>query len=623
MTTRQLLIFLLLLSALSTACGEGTVTGGDYVGGETRFVLGDGALVLPDGAVRPDDGDIEGPGGDVIFGETLWVPELPGTEVPGPAGHLGDPCEGNKDCESGFCVPSDIGDICTVLCMDDCPEGWNCKGVAYSDPDTIFVCMPGLEMACEKNGVCESGEVETQACGNCGTRDRSCKENCQWDQWSNCFGEGECVALSHEEKSCGNCGLQERDCTDECMWTAWSDCDGSGLCIPGEIETVPCGDCGSKYRTCTDACLWSDFSACEGSGECLPGASETQVCGSCGTALRICLDNCFWSEFGECTNEGSCSPGESATQGCGKCGEQSQQCTDECHWSSWGSCEGQGECLPGELEEDDCGDCGERVRNCDDNCVFGNWGPCLDEGICSPNETETDSCGNCGTKKKTCTGQCQWSNWGPCEDQGECGPDDMDSSSCGNCGVKYAFCAQDCEWGPWGSCTGQGVCSPGATQPCSLCGTQSCTGQCSWSSCYLGPVDGYEQNDSEGAAYILPGITDAVGNDQTVTANINPANDHDWYKISISDTAFHNIDPKFTITVPAGQTYKLCVTYDCTKSDESYSQCKSLSGSGDVSLDVGGCKSWISGDDDSGTATIQVNPLSGGSCSDYTLKIEA
>jgi len=615
----HLLLFAVLLS---TGCSEGTLAGADGQGSDLKFSMGDGGLTLPDGAAVADDLGFPR-SGDVTFADQGALPDESVPEVTASGGELGDPCEKNGDCLSGFCVPSDIGDICTILCMDDCPEGWNCKGVAYSDPDTIFVCMPTLEMVCEKNGVCEPGEVETQVCGNCGSRDRSCKENCQWAEWSNCFGEGECVAGSNEEKPCDNCGMQERDCDETCTWTQWSDCAGSGDCVPGDIETLPCGDCGSKYKTCTDSCSWSDWSACEGSGECIPGSSESKVCGNCGSALRICMDNCFWSEFGECTNEGNCATGESETQSCGKCGEQSRQCTNECQWSSWGSCEGQGACLPGELDVDDCGDCGERIRTCEDNCAYGSWGPCMDEGVCSSNEIETDDCGSCGTKEKTCTSQCQWSQWGPCEDQGECAADDMDSTSCGNCGTKYAFCTDDCQWGPWGNCGGQGACSPGQTDSCNLCGTKTCTGQCGWTSCNLGPVDGYEENDSEWAAYTLPEITDAVGDDQTLSANINPSNDHDWYQISIKDTTFHNIDPKFTITVPAGQTYKLCVTYDCSKSDSVYSQCKSISGTDDVSLDVGGCKSWISGDNDSGTATIQVNPLSGGSCSDYTLKIEA
>jgi hypothetical protein len=92
------LVYLMLTSVLLSACGEGTVTSGDQVGGETYFALGDGALLLPDGALRPEDGDTKIPGNDIIFAEVPWNPELPGAEVPGSSGTLGDPCEGNKAC---------------------------------------------------------------------------------------------------------------------------------------------------------------------------------------------------------------------------------------------------------------------------------------------------------------------------------------------------------------------------------------------------------------------------------------------------------------------------------------------------------------------------------------------
>jgi hypothetical protein len=135
-------------------------------------------------------------------------------------------------------------------------------------------------------------------------------------------------------------------------------------------------------------------------------------------------------------------------------------------------------------------------------------------------------------------------------------------------------------------------------------------------------MDGYEENDSEGQSYALPGITDAAGDTQTVIASINPAYDPDWFKIHIDDTSFHSIDPKFTLSVPSGQTYKLCITYKCD-SGKTFSACQNISGANAISVGVGDCESIWQGDDDSGTAFIQVNPISSGSCSDYTLKVEA
>jgi hypothetical protein len=136
-------------------------------------------------------------------------------------------------------------------------------------------------------------------------------------------------------------------------------------------------------------------------------------------------------------------------------------------------------------------------------------------------------------------------------------------------------------------------------------------------------MDGYEENDSQAAAYTLPGMTDADGSAQTITANINPAYDADWFKVHISDTFGYQIDPAVTLTVPGGQTYKLCVTYKCDKASKTYSGCSSISGSGTVAVDVSGCQAWYEGDDDSGTATISIEPVTNGSCSNYTMKVGA
>ncbi len=608
-------ISLLCVVAIGGACsGDGETVAG---GGDTRFAKPDSGVVLTD--TRPPD-EPE----DLTFPDQNRFPDNPfQVDLVPPEGGLGSPCEENSDCISGFCVPSDIGNICTQTCIDDCPEDWVCKGVPFTDPDVIFVCMPNMELVCTQNGVCEAGEILDEVCGNCGQRTRTCKDNCQWGEWSNCFGEGECVEGSHEEEPCGQCGLRTRDCTEACSWTAWTECGGAGLCTPGEQEVQPCGVCGASQRVCTEACLWSDWGACEDAGQCEPGQSEEGDCGQCGTHLRVCTDQCLWSDWGACGGEGICSTGEIATQDCGHCGTQTQTCTDACQWSAWGACESEGPCKPGQEEDEACGQCGVRIRTCDEGCEWGKWGNCVESGLCSPGEKQTESCGDCGTRERTCTNSCQWSNWGSCQGQGVCSPGEQGSQSCGNCGTQKRTCTNSCSWGSWGSCSGQGICSPGAKTGCDLCGTKTCSGSCAWGSCDYGSMDGYEENDYSWQAASLPGISDKAGDTATVTANINPSGDDDWYEIHIADKGFASIKPKFTLTVPSGQTYKLCVTYDCDESTEVYSQCKTLTGTGSVELDVGGCEGLFQGDDDSGVAEIKVEPLSSGSCSNYTLKIEA
>ena len=42
-------------------------------------------------------------------------------------------------------------------------------------------------------GVCSPGDDENEACGFCGQRDRTCSEECNWAEWSECDDDGVCV----------------------------------------------------------------------------------------------------------------------------------------------------------------------------------------------------------------------------------------------------------------------------------------------------------------------------------------------------------------------------------------------------------------------------------------------
>jgi len=55
---------------------------------------------------------------------------------------FGDPCEGNADCVTSFCVEGPSGSVCTRTCDEICPDGWSCRGVQSGDTDVRFVCVP-------------------------------------------------------------------------------------------------------------------------------------------------------------------------------------------------------------------------------------------------------------------------------------------------------------------------------------------------------------------------------------------------------------------------------------------------------------------------------------------------
>lgn len=54
------------------------------------------------------------------------------------------PCDENADCLSGFCVEGSDGNICTINCTEDCPTGYQCRGIISGSSDVAFVCVPAV-----------------------------------------------------------------------------------------------------------------------------------------------------------------------------------------------------------------------------------------------------------------------------------------------------------------------------------------------------------------------------------------------------------------------------------------------------------------------------------------------
>ena len=82
---------------------------------------------------------------------------------------FGCPCDANDDCASGFCVPGPVGDVCTQECIEECPDGWDCKGVSGFGPDLVFLCVPPPSTLCAPCGGdadCEGGACVTIDAGS-------------------------------------------------------------------------------------------------------------------------------------------------------------------------------------------------------------------------------------------------------------------------------------------------------------------------------------------------------------------------------------------------------------------------------------------------------------------------
>ena len=180
--------------------------------------------------------------------------------------------------------------------------GWGYADILkfYYGSDIQLVTATGtcIGAAC----ACTAGATESQACGQCGQKTRTCGANCQWGAYSGCSGEGTCAPGASESAGCGQCGQKTRTCTAQCGWGGYSECSGQGGCAPGAVETESCGNCGQRSRTCSASCAYGGWSECAGGSGCTFGDVDQKPCGECGVQYRMCGSDCAYGPYGECVS---------------------------------------------------------------------------------------------------------------------------------------------------------------------------------------------------------------------------------------------------------------------------------------------------------------------------------
>lgn len=162
---------------------------------------------------------------DWSFLDKDYVPET---------GSFLSPCSSNDDCESGFCVDSESGPVCTKTCLagGDCPDGFLCTGIINTWPDLVFVCIPVFQKLCQP-----------------------------------CFSDAQCGAGTCKEiggiKSC-TVPCEKEECP---KWYQCKDVENKKLCIP---QSGAC-DCKKndkgKLRMCSKK---NDIGICYGLETCDP-----------------------------------------------------------------------------------------------------------------------------------------------------------------------------------------------------------------------------------------------------------------------------------------------------------------------------------------------------------------
>jgi cysteine-rich repeat protein len=203
-------------------------------------------------------------------------------------GGFGYPCKANDDCNSGYCVPTPDGELCTKTCDVDCPQDWACKPLG-SQGDTIYVCLPQYINLCRP---CLANTDCTGALGNVSIGSR-CIEypDKGWFCGHDCL-DAECPS----GYSCKDVPDKDGDLSSQCV----SD-GGECTCTPYFVglgtETWcsvanDAGVCKGKVK-----CVSEGMTACDAA------VPEAEVCDGVDNDCDEALDEGTCEDDNVCTND--------------------------------------------------------------------------------------------------------------------------------------------------------------------------------------------------------------------------------------------------------------------------------------------------------------------------------
>ncbi len=228
------------------------------------------------------------------------APPVDTNEVVTGEGEFGDPCDGNGDCESGWCVASPDGLRCTQGCDNGCPDGWACGQVVNRGTDQVSVCL----------------DRSVTLCHPCAT-----DEDC--NAWA-ADGNNRCLDYGNEGSFCGiACDGDVGGCP-----TGYA-CDTESFstpqCIP-DGGSCDCNPLATSLGLATDCAATNDIGTCQGSRFC--DADGLTACSAPAAVDEICNnidDDCdgdideglgstgdcpLTNAFGTCTGQSYCIGGE-------------------------------------------------------------------------------------------------------------------------------------------------------------------------------------------------------------------------------------------------------------------------------------------------------------------------
>ncbi|NOZ02086.1 MAG: hypothetical protein GXP54_09385, partial [Deltaproteobacteria bacterium] len=386
-------------------------------GGSTPGCTGD-ACDVPAGEISPDPGADHGNEGMVapdvpqindcvagceaqdtsspevadgdLFGEDLVDQEVQ-TE-----GGFKWPCATWEDCNSGICIDTLVGKLCTVPCIEDCPDpSWTCDFISPAGLDPLFACVPpktALCRPCTTDTDCALEGEQKALCVTYGPNGRFCGLDCPGGD-DDCPPGYSCLDYDSGGVTTKQCMADAGDCpcllgfvglVTECFNTNQSGtCYGKRSCVkPADTPVwTQCDAPVAAPETCN-----SIDDDCNG----LPddGLGE-EVCGKgvCTHVVQGCVEGV----------PGTCDPFDGATaEICNGLDDDCDGDTDEMWPEKGDACDGPDadECKNGTLE---CADAGDQLICALDDVNFDEVCNGLDDD-CDGQTDEVDDLGEttCG-----------------------------------------------------------------------------------------------------------------------------------------------------------------------------------------------------------------------------------
>jgi len=289
---------LLSITGLIATLGFGACTTGDVNTTPTGTIDGQGIDGATGDSTTGDNGTNPDTSGPDVGADTTTAPDCDEEEGPPPtAGEFGYPCNSNSECNSGWCVPSPNGNICTKTCIEECPDGFACRQLSLGDP--VFLCLPEFLHLCSP---CE----ETSDC-----------------RLSEADGEHYCLDLGAEGKFCGgDCSATgECPCGYDCRQVPVGGGQIKSQCVPAAGNTCSCSPLAIQLQKKTTCVLTNEFGSCSGTRQCGPNGlsdcdsrvPEEETCNGLDDNCDGAYDNlppdyqCTkTNQYGTCLGAGTC-----------------------------------------------------------------------------------------------------------------------------------------------------------------------------------------------------------------------------------------------------------------------------------------------------------------------------